>query len=130
MNRRGFTLIEIIMVIVIMGLLLLFLVPNVFVLINKSGEKSCNSLINNIESAAKIYVINNKYQLGFSCDEPEDITLDTLIKSGDLKTDSSGKIVNPVTNSVIDPNTITVTVIYDCNTKMFSYTVNDITCTK
>lgn len=130
MNRRGFALIEIIMVIVIMGLLILILVPNVFVLINKSNEKSCNSLINNIESAATLYVTNNKYDLDFSCDEPEDITLDTLIKSGDLKTDSSGKIVNPVTNSVIDPNTITVTVIYDCNTKMFNYTVNDITCTK
>lgn len=130
MNRKGFTLVEIIMVIVILAILVLILAPNVFVLLNKNNEQSCNSLINNIESAAKIYVTNNKYKLGFSCDSEKNITLQTLIDSGDLTTDSSGKIINPVTNNEIQLDTTTVKVIYNCNNKSFTYEVNGIACRK
>lgn len=129
MNRKGFTLVEVIMVIVIMVLLLLVLVPNVFVLLNKNNEKSCNSLIDNIESAAKMYVTNNKYDLGFSCGSSQEITLRTLINSGDLKTDNSGKIINPIDNVEI-PLETKVVVTYNCSTNTFSYEVNGIACTK
>lgn len=130
MNRKGFTLIEIIMVIVILALLVLVLAPNVFVLLNKNNEKTCNNLINNIESAAKIYVTNNKYDLGFNCSSEINITLQTLIDSGNLKTDSSGMIINPVTKEEIKLDTTTVSVTYNCNNKTFTYKVNGITCTK
>ena len=63
MNKKGFTLIEIILAIAIMAILILILVPNIFIILNKNNEKSCNSLKSNIESAAKMYVINNKYDL-------------------------------------------------------------------
>lgn len=130
MNRKGFTLVEVIMVIVILALLVVVLAPNVFVLLNKSNEKSCDNLKNNIESAAKIYVTNNKYNLGFSCDSEKNITLQTLIESGDLKTESSGKIINPVTKDEINFATTTVVVKYNCNNKTFTYEVIGITCIK
>lgn len=137
MNRKGFTLIEVIMVIVIISLLMLLLVPNIFVLIEKNNEKSCNSLIKNIESAAKIYITHNKYDLGFGCSadtNTKKITLKTLVDSGDLKVDSSGKIINPVDNDVLYDNTITdkvtVDVTYDCNTRIFTYVVSGFDCAK
>ena len=137
MNRKGFTLVEIIMVIVILALLVLVLAPNVFVLLNKNNERSCNSLISNIESAAKIYVTNNKYNLGIKCYNANDVTnttikisLQTLIDSGDLKTDGSYKIINPVTKDEINLDTTTVTVKYNCNNKTFTYEDIGITCTK
>lgn len=127
MNRKGFTLIEIILAVVILAILMLILVPNVFVILDKNNKKSCNSLKSNIESAAKMYVINNKYDLGFSCGISKDITLQTLVDSGDLKLDSTGNITNPIDDSIV-PLTTTVTVTYDCNSKDFVYVVNDIDC--
>lgn len=132
MNRKGFTLVEVILVIAIMALLLLVLVPNIFVLLDKNKEKSCDSLVNNIESAAKIYVSLNKYDLGFGCAAPyntKDIKLETLVESGDLTLDSSGILKNPIDDTKIEL-TNTVTVTYSCDTKQFTYQVNGIDCTK
>ena len=127
MNRRGFTLIEVIMVVVLMSIILLLLVPNVFVLVEKNNEKACNSIKNNIESAAKMYVTNNKYDLGFSCGTTKNITFQTLIDSGDLKLDSTGKIVNPINESEVSLANI-VKVTYNYNIKEFTYEVTGIDC--
>jgi len=137
MNRKGFTLVEILLVIAILALILIILVPNVFVLINKNNTKSCKNLIKNIESSAKIYVTNNKYNLNIKCydeDNPDDTTLkiqfQTLVDTGDLTTDSSGKITNPTKKQNAEiPLTNTVNVTYNCSTKEFSYDVTGIDCT-
>lgn len=119
MNKKGFTLIETIMVIAILALLMLILVPNVILLINKNNTKSCHSLEESIKNAAKIYVTNNKYQLGFSCGTKKEITIQTLVDSGDLKL-SNNELVNPKDNSTISLNE-TVKVTYNCTTKEFTY---------
>lgn len=132
MNKKGFTLVEALVVIAIVALLVLILVPNVFTLINKNNEKSCNSLINNIKSSAKVYVTTNKYDLEFGCSAPDNtkrITLQTLIDTGDLTTDDNGKIINPVKDEEI-PLTTEVEVTYNCKTKDFTYSVIGIVCTK
>lgn len=121
MNRKGFTLIEVIMALAIVAILFLVLIPNIAVLINKNKEKSCNSLKNNVISAARIYVTNNKYELGFECSSPnntKEITLKTLIDSGDLK--------KTVTNDELDLDS-KVKVSYNCEKKLFTYTY-DLTC--
>ena len=119
MNKKGFTLIETIMVIAILALLMLILVPNVISLINKNNIKSCQNLEDSIKNAAKVYVANNKYQLGFSCDTAKEITIQTLVDSGDLKL-TDNKLVNPKDNSTILLNE-TVKVTYNCTTKNFTY---------
>ena len=132
MNRRGFTLVEVLVVIAIIAILMLVLIPSTFTLINKNNEKSCNNMIKNIESSAKLYVTNNKYDLGFECNSPnnkKNITLQTLVNTGDLTTDSTGKIINPVTEDEI-PLTTEVEVTYNCSTKKFTYNVKNIVCTK
>jgi len=123
MNRKGFTLVEVLVVIAIVAILLLVLVPNVFVMIDKNNVKSCNSLIKNIESAAKIYVNENKYSLGFDCDNKISIKFQDLIGYGSLKTDDGGKIINPINDKEISLESV-VDVTYNCNTREFIYDVN------
>jgi len=120
MNKKGFTLIETIMVIAILALLMLILVPNVISLINKNNIKSCQNLEASIKNAAKVYVANNKYQLGFSCDTTKEITIQTLVNSGDLKL-SNNELVNPKNNETIQPSEKVVKVTYNCTTKDFTY---------
>ena len=119
MNKKGFTLIETIMVIAILALLMLILVPNVISLINKNNIKSCQNLEDSIKNAAKVYVANNKYQLGFSCDTAKEITIQTLVDSGDLKL-TDNKLVNPVSGKDI-PLSSKIKVTYNCTTKDFNY---------
>ena len=126
MNKKGFTLIETIMVIAILALLMLILVPNVISLINKNNIKSCQNLKASIENAAKVYVTNNKYQLGFSCNANASettsivtIPIQDLINSGDLKL-TDNKLVNPVSGKDI-PLSSKIKVTYNCTTKDFNY---------
>ena len=123
MNKKGFTLIETIMVIAILALLMLILVPNVIVLINKNNIKSCHNLEDSIINSAKMYVASNKYELGFSCPSTDstskDVSIQTLLDSGELKL-STDKLTNPKDDSEILLDT-SVKVTYDCNTKEFTY---------
>ena len=121
-NRKGFTLIEVILVVAIIALLSLILIPNVLVLIDKEKEEACTELENNIIGATKMYVENNKYELGFSCDTEKYITVSTLISSGDLK----GELINPKTNKELANNT-KVTVTYNCDKREFTYSI-DLQC--
>ena len=123
-NKKGFTLIEVIVVIVIIVILSLILIPNVMLFINKNDINSCEKLITNIESSAKIYVSENKYTLGFDCSNTsKTITLQQLVEEGDL----SSPIINPKTKEPIDLNT-TIAVTYNCKDKTFTYKVNGIVC--
>lgn len=124
MNRRGFTLIEVILVIVIMLMLSIILVPNVLSLYNKNNVESCMALRRNIIDATKLYVADNRLTLGFSCDNTINITLDTLVNYGKLST----PITNPVTHKEI-ALTNYVTVSYSCSKKSFDYKF-DLSCEK
>lgn len=125
-NKKGFTLIEVIVVIVIIVILSLILIPNVMLFINKNDINSCEKLITNIESSAKIYVSENKYTLGFDCDSnaTKTITLQQLVDEGDL----SSPIINPKTKEPIDLNKTEVKVTYNCDNKIFTYKVEGIEC--
>ncbi|UKI27842.1 MAG: prepilin-type N-terminal cleavage/methylation domain-containing protein [Bacilli bacterium] len=57
MNRRGFTLIEVILVIVIIAILSLILIPNVMLFVDKKIMLVCaKKLKDNIISSTKMYV--------------------------------------------------------------------------
>ncbi len=112
------------MVIAIIAILSLILIPNVMVLIDKNKERSCEKMIDNIKSAAKMYVNQNKYELGFDCSgTPKEITLKTLVDAGYL----GGELVNPINKEEIDLKS-TVSVTYNCKVKGFKYKVNNINC--
>ena len=130
MNRKGFTLIEVILAIAIMSILALILVPNIFVLIDENKERTYNNLIKNIESSAKIYVSENKYGMGFDCSNYDESTIEVSIKEminkGALTLDSTGKIINPKTDKEMNLEESKVLITYSCDNKTFTYVVNEV----
>ena len=112
MNKKGFTLIEVIMVIAIIAILSLILIPNVMVLIDKNKKRTCEKMS------------DNKYELDFDCSgTPKEITLKTLVDAGYL----GGELVNPINKEEISLES-KVLVTYDCSVKGFKYKVNNINC--
>lgn len=131
MNNRGFTLIELIVTI---ALLALISTISVSVIGNIRGKHNVNSyyeLLKNVESAAKLYVTDNRYNLksidssiNIKCPNNNTFTisLQQLVDNGYLTTDNNG-IKN------FDGNTLTlsenkVTVTYDCTKKNFTYKID------
>ena len=105
------------MVIAIIAILSIILAPNVMVLINKNNERSCEKMIDNIKSATKMYVNQNKYELGFDCSgTAKEITLQTLVDAGYL----GGELVNPINKKEISLES-KILVTYDCSVKGFKY---------
>ena len=80
MNNRGFTLIELIMVIAILALLSIILIPVSGNIIEKGKINNCEDTIDGVIAAAKLYVADNRYEL-----TDNDIELSTLVSEGYLK---------------------------------------------
>ena len=60
MNKKGFTLVEVLAVILILGLLVTIVYPIVVETINSSKEKAYNSEIEIIKKAAKVYALDKE----------------------------------------------------------------------
>ena len=109
MNRKGFTLVEALIVLAIIGVLLFVIFPSIITIMKKNKEKSCISTRDSIISAAKMFVAENKYDLNFECGD-NILTLDKLREYGNLS------------DIILDdkyPSSIIVT--YDCSNKEFTY---------
>ncbi len=120
MSKKGFTLVEALLVIAIIGVLLLTLIPSVITIINKNKEKSCLSTKDSILSTAKMFVAENKYNLNIDCNsnvsgypivkiDESEISLEILRQFGNLS------------DKNIDSRFPELEVTYNCSTKEFSY---------
>ena len=123
MTKKGFTLIELLMVIAIIAIISMILVPNVINMISTNKQKSCESLKKNIISATKLYVNENKYDLGFNCDNTIEIPISNTKKISISKLIEAGKIdgdiKNPINNDDLTNKEVSVT--FNCQTKQFTY---------
>lgn len=94
MNKKAFTLVELLSVILILGIIATISMYVVVGKITKSKEKLYNVQINNIKDASKKYMLENpnidKYHINTIC-EP----VSTLQEKGYLE---KGQIINPKTN--------------------------------
>lgn len=115
MDKKGFTLVEALLVIAIIGVLLLTLVPSVITIINKNKEKACISTRESILSSAKMFIAENKYVFDFPCGEGQEIYIEDLQYYGNIadNKDFEDKFLE-------EP----VIVTYDCDNKVFSYEYN------
>jgi type IV pilus assembly protein PilA len=87
MNKKGFTLVELLGVIVILALIALISVPVVNNIIKKSQKQIKDSNISTILDAAYAYSLDDDINLALPTTNNSSITvsLDTLKKSGHLK---------------------------------------------
>ena len=83
--KKGFTLIELMAVIVIIALIALFVFPNIVNQIKKSNDSNNDSLSSVIISAAKRYVNDNPNDFGEKKDHNYCIDINTLIDNDYLK---------------------------------------------
>ena len=133
MNNKGFTLIEMIMVIAILAMLAVLTTPNVIKIINKNKADNYNSVIDSIVASCDLYTSDNRYNLSFNDTCPTEsesstiteistfITLQDLVNSKDIST----PIRNECTNEELNYDTIKITITLDCKTKNFSYKIED-----
>ena len=74
MNNKGFTLVEILAVVVILGMVMAIAIPNVSKLIKINEGNNYEQLKSTIMSAAKMYISDHKYEIvvNGSCSNPSD----------------------------------------------------------
>ena len=63
LNYKGFTLVELLAVIAIMGMLAVIMVPTISGVIEENKKNNSENLKNSIKSSARAYISDNRYQL-------------------------------------------------------------------
>ena len=102
MNKKGFTLAELIGVIVVLSLICLITVPAIASVLKTNKKSLCETQLNNILAAAKSYASENLLSMPISDEEGKNtrtITIQDLIDNGYIE----GNIQNPVTKEEFDP---------------------------
>lgn len=137
LNYKGFTLVELLAVIAIMGMLAVIMVPTISGVIEENKTNNSENLKNSIKSSARAYISDNRYEIKLndsSCandirnitfigndyiDESK-ITVELLVNKGYLKSNSDD-IINLETNKPINKGKSYIVVTYDCSSKDFKY---------
>ena len=142
LNNKGFTLIEVLAVIVILSILMAIMVPSVGNIMKKNKADNYQNLEDSIISAAKIYISDNRYQITVGSCTTQNAKVDVLsindqalsssklpisffVDAGNLKTTSDGKIVNPKDKKSLNLNSSYVVVKYQCDKKEYEYQLKE-----
>ena len=96
-EKKGFTLVEVLSIIVLLGLVALLAFPSVDRYLKDARQKAYNTQINNIALSAENWGVDNKLLLPKGEGETMEITLGFLIDEGYVDFD----IVNPITKKTL-----------------------------
>lgn len=102
MNKKGFTLVELLATLIVLALVMSLGTYSITSIIKNSKEKNYKLLISNIKDAAESYYNECEYMPTIKCNEKGagyQVTLSELIASGFLK----GNDEDDLNNKVIDP---------------------------
>lgn len=147
LNNKGFTLIEILAVVIILSIITAIMVPSVNYLIDKNKEDNYKQLEKNILNATKIYLSDNRYNINLDygislCEDREveeniasinentfndsKLPIRILVDNKALTTNSGGNIVNPkYKEKILDLDSSYVLVRYQCSSKDYIYTLEE-----
>lgn len=117
MKKKGFTLVELLGVIVILGIIATITVPIVQRTIIENTEEAYNDQIISFERAAKNYVASDVYKMSNCKDIICTVSLNELQEKGFLP---SGDIVNPKTDEKFDMENV-VDITYDGSKFSYNY---------
>lgn len=67
MKDKGFTLIEVIVVIALLAIVIAIAAPNIFKFSSNANEKALKSKIDNLAKTAEIYIENNSNDIRYKC---------------------------------------------------------------
>lgn len=98
MNKKGFTLAELIGVIVVLALICLITVPSITSVLKDNKKSLCETQLNNVLAAARNYASENLLSMPANDGETKTITIQDLIDNGNI----SENIENPVTKEYFD----------------------------
>jgi len=123
MNKKGFTLVELLGVITILGLLGMVIVPVINHIIDENKESLYDSQINNIKISASNFVSENVFSLDIETGESKGITLGKLKSMGYV----DKNIKNPITRQFFDDNMVII--ITKTNTEyQYKVCTSDVVC--
>ena len=94
MNKKGFTLIELIGVIVILSILLLIIVPNITGSTQRGIEAATKQSEESAEMAAKLWGTEHLGSMPKNNGETKNVTIDTLVNDGYFDINKEGKLPN------------------------------------
>ena len=117
--KKGFTLVELLAVIIIIGVVALIAVPSVMKSIDQSKEKSYSIQVENIEISSKKWATDNIDELDSEYLNSSFVSVNMLRDLGYLAKD---KIKNPKTGEEMQG---CVKVAYDSASKTYAYTYDD-----
>lgn len=100
MNKKGFTLLEMIAVVGIIGLLSIIVSRPILSLFKQSEETADDIVIQNIVSSSKLWLNDNLPSLSNSSDDTITVSVKTLKEEGYL----DEKLIKPSSNELIDEN--------------------------
>lgn len=119
--KKGFSLVELLAVVVILGLIVLISIPIVSSSINKAKEEARDIQIQEIIKAAKKYAIKNSYILPTIEGNTKKLDIQNLIDENYIDAD---EIIDPVTEKTI---TGCINICYKCSEVEYEYEY-DISC--
>ena len=108
MNRKGFTLIELIVTIALLSVVSIISFVSITGIINDSKEKDCNNLVKSIKSATKDYISDNRYNNVFISNVTGYNTYDMSAKILTDENYLSSPITNPFDNKTDISNYIKI----------------------
>lgn len=103
MNKKGFTLIELIITIALLAIIATISFVSITNIIKEGKVKNCETLVNNIKMATSEYVSDNRYGNLDINNFNAGILLDNKYLSGD--------IIDPFTDEVIPASVIKINVV-------------------
>lgn len=142
LNKKGFTLVEVLAVIIILSVLMAIMIPTVNHIINKNDNDSYEKLKEGIVNATKVYISDNRYnitlsgpcenddtelsiqQIGEALIDENGIRIKALIDKKYLKT-KKGEIINPETKKTLIKEESYIKVKYSCKTREYVYDLKD-----
>jgi len=129
-NKKGFTLVELLSVIVILALLSVIATTGIITLSNKSKENMYCAKLKMISSIAHDYGIKYEYELNQSAElfngyKSLKIKVNDLLNAGKLEPDKGNLVLNPIDNSSLNDKEI---VLYLKNNQINVYIDSNNVC--